>query len=140
MRRLAAAAGLMMICTLGGCQTDMEPSPAELRASWEQQNIVPQNYKGDLLAFLRTYLNDPSHIRDAAVSPPVRKKVGLGERYVACVRYNARVDGKYAGVKQSAAIYVVGKLDKFLDGPKQSKEFCSDAVFAPFPELEKLSR
>jgi hypothetical protein len=140
MRWLAALAGLLAICALGGCQTDMEPTQAELRATWESQNIVPQNYKGDLLAFLRTYLNDPTHVRNAGVSQPQRKTVGPGERYVACVRYNARVDGKYAGVKESAAIYVLGKLDRFLDGPKQSKELCKDAVYAPFPELEKLTR
>ena len=136
MRWLALVAALMV----GGCATDVGPSPAELKAQWEAQNVFPQGYKTDLMAFLRTYLNDPSHVRSAAVSQPALKNIGPGERYIACVRYNARVDGKYAGSKDGAAIYVSGKLDRFLDGPKDVHDLCKDAVYAPFPELETLTR
>jgi hypothetical protein len=125
---------------LAGCTSDTGPSRAELDASWEAQNVFPKDYKQDLQAFLRTYLNDPSHIRNAGVSQPARKSVGGGERYVACVRYNARNSvGKYAGPKDGAAVYVSGKLDRFLDG-KQAQLYCKDAAYAPFPELEQLSR
>jgi len=139
MKRFAMASALLLLLT--GCETaDVGPSQAELKAQWDAQNVMPQNYKQDLLAFLRTYLNDPSHVRDAAVSQPVLKTVGPGQRYIACVRYNARnSDGKYAGEKTGAAIYVSGKLDQFLDGPR-TKELCTDAVYAPFPELQKLQR
>ena len=136
MRWLALAAVLVV----GGCTTEVGPSPAELKAQWDAQNVVPQNYKNDLMAFLRTYLNDPTHVRNASVSQPVLKQVGPGERYVACVRYNARVDGKYAGVKDGVATYVSGKLDRYFSTPQDVKEFCKDAVYAPFPELETLTR
>jgi hypothetical protein len=136
MRRLMLLAVLMV----GGCATDVGPSPAELKAQWEAQNVFPQNYKNDLMAFLRTYLNDPSHIRSASVSQPVLKQVGPGQRYIVCVRYNARVDGKYAGVKDGVATYVSGKLDRYFSTPQDVKEFCKDAVYAPFPELETLTR
>jgi hypothetical protein len=137
MRWLVIAAALL----LGGCATDVGPSEAELRARWEAQNVVPQNYKQDLLAFLRTYLNNPSHVHDASVSPPVLKSVGPGQRYVACVRYNARnSDGKYTGLKTGAAIYVSAKLDRFLDGPRDAADLCKDAAYAPFPELQRLQR
>jgi hypothetical protein len=57
------------------------------------------------------------------------------------VRYNARnTDGKYQGSKDGAATYVSGKLDRFLDTPKEVRELCKDVAFAPFPELEKLTR
>ena len=70
MRWLLLAAVLM----LGGCaSTDVGPTPAELKARWDAQNVFPQNYKTDLMAFLRTYLNDPSHVRGAAVSLPQLK-------------------------------------------------------------------
>jgi len=137
MRALAIAAALL----LAACTTDVGPSEAELKAQWEAQNVVPQNYKQDLLAFMRTYLNDPTHVRDASVSQPVRKTVGSGERYVACVRYNARnSDGKYLGPKEGAAIYVSAKLDRFLDTLRETRELCKDAAYAPFPELQKLQR
>ena len=103
--------------------------------------MFPQGYRQDLLAFLHTYLNDPSHVRDAAVSQPQLKYIGPGDRYVACVRYNARnTDGRYQGSKDGAAIYVAGKLDRFLDAPKDVRELCKDVTFASFPELEKLTR
>ena len=132
---------LLAVLMVGGCATDVGPSPAELKAQWDAQNVFPQNYKNDLMAFLRTYLNDPTHIRDAiGVAAGNSSRSGPGERYVACVRYNARVDGKYAGVKDGAAIYVSGKLDRYLSAPPEVKEFCKDAVYAPFPELETLTR
>jgi hypothetical protein len=125
---------------LAGCATNVGPSQAELKAQWEAENVFPQHYKDDLLAFLRTYLNDPTHIRDGAVSPPLRKTVGPGERYVACVRYNSRdSDRKYTGDKIGAAVYVSGKLDQFLDG-QQAHDMCKDATWGPFPELAKLHR
>src|SRR5512136_1630886 len=95
-RRLALLGAAVATVALGGCATEVGPSASELKARWEAQNVYPQGYRQDLLAFLRTYLNDPSHVRGAAVSQPQLKVVGPGERYVACVRYNARnTDGKY---------------------------------------------
>ncbi len=126
---------------LGGCASDIGPSPAELKAQWEAQNVYPQAYKGDLLAFMRTYLNDPTHVRGAMLSQPALKEIGPGQRYVACLRYNARdMQGKYMGLKGGAAVYVLAKLDRFIDTPPAVKDICKDAVYAPFPELEALTR
>ena len=126
---------------LGGCASDIGPSPAELKAQWDAQNVYPQTYKNDLLAFLRTYLNDPTHVRGAMLSEPVLKEVGPGQRYVACLRYNARdMEGKYMGLKDGAAVYVSAKLDRFIDKPLAVKEICKDAVYVPFPELAALTR
>jgi hypothetical protein len=131
---------LLALLAVSGCSSDLGSSQVELRAQWEATNVYPQNYKQDLLAFLRTYLNDPSHIRAAGVSQPQLKTIGPGRRYVACVRYNARnSDGKYAGSTDGAAVYVSGKLDSFLDG-KQAQPYCKDAAYAAFPELERLTR
>jgi hypothetical protein len=131
---------LLALLAVSGCSSDLGSSQGELRAQWEAMNVYPQNYKQDLLAFLRTYLNDPSRIRAAGVSQPQLKTIGPGRRYVACVRYNARnSDGKYAGSTDGAAVYVSGKLDSYLDG-KQAQPYCKDAAYAPFPELERLTR
>ena len=134
---------LLMIAeaALGGCATEVGPSSSELKARWDAENVYPQGYRQDLLAFLRTYLNDPSHVGGAAVSQPQLKYIGPGDRYVACVRYNARnTDGKYLGSKDGAAIYVAGKLDRFFDMPKDVRELCKEAAYLPFPELERLTR
>jgi hypothetical protein len=140
-QRIALLVAAAATVALGGCATEVGPSSAELKAKWDAENVFPQAYRQDLLAYLRTYLNDPLHVRGAAVSQPQLKYIGPGDRYVACVRYNARnTDGKYQGSKDGAAVYVAGKLDRFFDIPKDVRELCKDAAFAPFPELEKLTR
>jgi len=132
---------LVLAGVLAGCTTNIEPSASELKARWDAENVYPQRYRQDLLAFLRTYLNDPSHVRSAAVSQPQLKYIGPGDRYVACVRYDARnTDGKYVGSKDGAAVYVGGKLDRFLDTPREVRELCKEVAYAPFPELERLTR
>jgi hypothetical protein len=134
---------LLAALALAGCARDnLEPTPAELQARWDAQNVFPANYKGDLLAYMRTYLNDPTHVRAAAASAPFLKSVGPGERYIVCVRYNARnTDGKYLGEKTGAAIYVAAKLDRYIDTPPPTvADLCKQAALVPFPELEKLSR
>lgn len=139
MRRLALAAVLI----LGGCSADLVTfsEQIDMRARWNAQNVYPSHYKEDVLAYLRTYLNSPEHVRDAGLTTPQLKTVGPGERYIACVRFNARdSDGKYKGVKQGAAVYISGKLDQFVDQPKVVTDLCKEASFAPFPELERLTR
>ena len=135
------AAGALFVVSLAGCATDVGPSKEELKARWEAQNVYPQTYKADLLAFLRTYLNDPGHVRAAQVSQPQRKPVGEGERFVVCVRYRERKDsGAYAAPKDGAATYVSGKLDRFFDEKAEVQALCKDATLEAFPELEKLER
>ncbi len=141
MRGFAPLMAAVAAVALGGCATEVGPSASELKASWDAQNVYPQGYQRDLLTFLHTYLNDPTHIRSAAVSQPQLKYIGPGERYIACVRFDARnTDGKYLGSKDGAAIYVAGKLDRFVDAPKEVRELCKEATFSPFPELERLTR
>jgi hypothetical protein len=137
MKWLALAAALLT----AGCSTDIEPTQEQLKAMWEQQNVYPEHYKSDILLYMRTYLNDPRNIRGAEVSQPFRKKVGFGERFITCVRYNSRnADGKYIGVKEGVAVYTNGKLSSFIDVQREVAELCKDVALAPFPELEKIQR
>lgn len=105
----------------------------------EQANTtLPTSYRADLVAFMRTYLNDPSAIRDAAVSEPALKTFDSASRYVVCVRYNARKsNGQYAGPKDSLVLFRDGRLDRIIDN---GREPCRDAAYQPFPELEGLAR
>ncbi|HEY4143015.1 MAG TPA: hypothetical protein VGM57_16470 [Pseudolabrys sp.] len=141
-RWMVLATAALALFTLGGCASDdVGPSKAELKAKWDSENIYPQAYKSDLLAFLRSYINEPSGVRGAAVSAPVLKDVGPGERYYTCVRYNERKStGGYAGSKDGVAVYVSGKLDRFFDQSREVLPFCKEVAFVPFPELEALKR
>jgi hypothetical protein len=100
-------------------------------------NIYPEQYRAEILAYQRSYLNDPTGIRSAAISRPALKHVGVGDRYVVCVRFNAKSpSGAYAGVREHLAIFLAGKLDQM----GATREQCKDATYEPFPELERLTR
>jgi hypothetical protein len=104
-------------------------------------HAFPDNYKSDILAAMHAYLNDPTGIRDAAISTPALKDVpGSGNRYVVCLRFNGKQsNGAYAGDQQIAAVFLAGRYDDFLDA-KTAREPCASAAYAPFPELERLKR
>jgi len=100
-------------------------------------NIFPEKYRAEILAYQRSYLNDPTGVRSAAISQPALRKVGSVERYVVCVRFNAKAPtGGYAGVREHMAIFLAGKLDQM----GVTRELCKDAAYEPFPELERLTR
>jgi hypothetical protein len=129
--RLAAPALALLIA---GCSADRTLT----RAGNEQANAVPPaDARGDILAFMRTYLNDPAGVRDASWSEPVLRPIGGVNRYSSCVRYNPRVGGKNAGSKDSLVLFRGGRLDRFVDS---AREQCKDRTFRPFPELERLAR
>jgi hypothetical protein len=111
--------------------------------SEEEINTNPTNYKTDIMAAMRAYLNDPSGIRDASISEPVLKPASpsMPERYVACLRFNAKKSATvYAGTKEIAALFLAGRFDQFVDTPKEEQALCANATYTPFPELEKLPR
>jgi hypothetical protein len=101
-------------------------------------NAYPANYKSDILAAMHAYLNDPTGIRDAALSAPMLKEVGGRTHYLVCLRFTAKPNnGANAGGKQVAAVFLAGRFDDFVDAPA-AKEPCADATYTPFPELENL--
>jgi hypothetical protein len=131
---------VLLAGSLAGCVTDSGDHGGMVytddRGVTDQP--FPTDYRAQVLAFLRTYLNNPVGIRDAAMAEPAQRTVGGRLRYVSCLRYNAReIDGSYRGVVQRAVIYVDARLDRMIE---KAGEVCAGAVYAPFPELEKLTR
>ena len=87
---------------------------------------------------MKTYLNNPVGVRDAAMAEPVQRTVGGRLRYVSCLRFAARdTDGGYREARERAVLYVDGRLDRVIEN---AGEICAGAVYAPFPELEKMTR
>jgi len=135
--REAWRASLLLGVTLllGACTGNNNPF-ATGNGSEAELNANPVNYKSDILAAMHSYLNDPTGIRDAAVSPPVIKQVGNETRYVACLQFNAKKNAsEYAGAKTVAAVFMLGRFDRFIDTPK---DLCNGVAYTPFPELQKL--
>jgi hypothetical protein len=154
---------------LGGCAHGMhsdsnssEPPPPSAQDA--EINVPPTNYKADILGAMHAYLNDPTGIRDGGISEPMIKGISGHPRYVVCVRYNAKKRGnqgnQYAGARELAAVFMVGKFDRFVEtrerpqeqsqpeqnaqeqNPREQKApgICTGATYAPFPELQTLSR
>ena len=138
-RRLAGIMAGLALIILGGCahngsETGVPGDP--------DVNIVPTNYKNDILAAMHAYLSDPTGIRDAGIAEPALKSLGGSKRFVVCVRYNAKKGrNEYIGVKEVAAVFVAGRFDRFVETAHDTaNDECAGATYAAFPELEKLSR
>ena len=98
----------------------------------------PKNYRTAVQSFLRTYLNNPVGVRDAVMAEPVERVIGGRQRYVACVRFSAREsDGGYQQPRERAILFVDGRLDRIVEN---AAEPCAGLAYAPFPELEKMTR
>jgi hypothetical protein len=98
----------------------------------------PNNYKNEILSFMRTYLNNPVGVRDAVMAEPVQRVVGGRQRYVSCLRYSARdSDGNYREPRERAVLFVDGRLDRIIEN---ASDPCAGVVYAPYPPLEKMTR
>jgi hypothetical protein len=98
----------------------------------------PDNYRAELLAFMKTYLNNPVGVHDAVLAEPVQRTVGGRLRYVACLRFTPREsDGSYRELRERAVLYVNSRLDRLVEN---TSDVCAGAVYAPFPELGKMTR
>jgi hypothetical protein len=97
-----------------------------------------QPYRPQLLAFLKTYLNNPVGVRDAVIAEPAQRTVGGRLRYVSCLRFStADSGGNYRDARERAVVYVDGRLDHVVE---KAGELCAGSSYAAFPELEKLTR
>jgi hypothetical protein len=100
----------------------------------------PTNYRSELMAFMRTYLNNPVGVHNASMADPIQRTVGGRVRYVSCLRFaEPQSDGSYREPRERAVVYVGGRLDRTLDRA-QAQDVCAGVAYAPFPELEKMSR
>lgn len=98
----------------------------------------PGNYKSELLSFMKTYLNNPVGVRDAVMAEPVQRVVGGRLRYVSCLRFSPRDSGgNYLELRERAVVFVDGRLDRIMEN---ASDPCAGAVYAPFPDLEKMVR
>lgn len=98
----------------------------------------PDNYRAEMLAFMKTYLNNPVGVHGALLAEPVQRTVGGRLRYVSCLRFTQReADGSYREPRERAILYVNGRLDRMVEN---ASEVCAGAVYAAFPDLEKMTR
>ena len=134
------AAILLLPIMLAGCMSDGDEARSisftSDRGVGEQP--FPANYRAELLAFMKTYLNTPVGVRDAVMADPVQRSVGGRQRYVSCLRFSPKdSDGSYRESRERAIVYVDGRLDHVVE---KAGELCAGAAYAAFPDLEKMTR
>ena len=127
---------LSLSFALAGCNSDWVGARDQARAA--NTMALGPTYRADIVAFMRTYLNNPVGVRDAFISEPALRTFEGAERNSVCLRYTARKsDGQYAPSKDSLVLFREGRLDRVVDA---AREACKSAAYQPFPELERLTR
>jgi hypothetical protein len=129
-RRASLLLGALLVLAACGHQFGADS------ANDQELNAYPAHYKTDILAAMHAYLNDPTGIHDAAIADPALKDSGDATRYIVCLKFNAKKnDTAYAGVREVAAVFLVGRFDHFIETPKDQ---CTGVTYTPFPELQNL--
>src|SRR3954453_10701650 len=135
---LAKRAAMLLPLALAACAGEGQNSITYTDDRGVANQPYPANYRPELLAFMKTYLNNPVGVKDAVMAEPVQRTVGGRLRYVVCLRYNAKDSGGgYLGLRERAILYVDSRLDRIVE---DASETCAGAAYAPFPELEKMTR
>jgi hypothetical protein len=129
---------MLLPIALAGCLGSEDGRTTSFMEDGSATQRYPDNYRAELLAFMRTYLNNPVGVRNAEMAEPVQRTVGGRVRYVSCLRFYPREsDGTYRETRERAVMYVNGRLDRLVEN---AGEVCTGAVYAAFPELEKMER
>jgi len=130
---------LLLPLALTACMDSDESRPTSFIAdSNDAIQPFPSNYRAELVAFMHTYLNNPVGVHEAVVAEPVQRTIGGRVRYVACLRFAERQsDGSYREPRERAVVFVGGRLDRMA---QNTGEACAGAVYAAFPDLEKMTR
>jgi hypothetical protein len=86
LRRSAKFAAMMLLpIMLSACAASDDGKPITFTDDrGVSSQPFPKNYRTEVLAFLRTYLNDPVGVRGAVMAEPVERVIGGRLRYVAC--------------------------------------------------------
>lgn len=129
---------LLLAVLVAACSSDWK---YQQEASIQAHSVFPQNYRAEIVALMRTYLNDPTGVRDAFVSEPTQRPIEGVNRYVSCVRYTAKKDGgQYGPSRDSLVLFRSGRLERIVDTEIIARAQCKDAAFQPFPELQRMTR
>ena len=129
---------MLLPLALAGCFGSDDSGPPSFMEDSSTPQPFPENYRTELLAFMRTYLNNPVGVHNAMLADPVQRTIGGRVRYVACLRFSEQQsDGSYREPRERAVLFINGRLDRVLPN---AGEACAGANYQPFPDLEHMSR
>jgi hypothetical protein len=100
------------------------------------ENVYPADYKVRIREWLALQVTDPKSIRDAYIAEPALKARGAVTRYIVCLKFDSKNErGQYQGNKEFAAFYYAGQITQIAEA---TRETCENALYRPYPELEKF--
>src|SRR5207245_10600372 len=73
-------------------------------------NLIPENYKKDVLAYVENHPAELLNARDATISAPALRQFGGESRYFVCLRADAP-DGR----KEKMVILFSVRINQFID-------------------------
>ena len=92
---------MLLPAVLAACQTDL--ANTSVFPTDDPPQPFPANYKPEILAFMRTYLNNPVGVRDASMADPVQREIGGRQFYISCLHFTPReTDGSYKAMRERA--------------------------------------
>jgi len=129
---------LLLPLALSACLGSEDTRATSFMEDSNSNQAFPTNYRSEVLAFMKTYLNNPVGVREAVLAEPTQRTVNGRVRFVTCLRFAERQsDGTYRDPRERAILFVNGRLDRVL---QDSSEVCAGAAYAAFPELERMTR
>jgi hypothetical protein len=90
-------------------------------------NVYPENYKKDVLTYLKAHPAEMLNVREASISAPALRQFGSESRFFACLRVSGP-DWR----KDKTVIFYSGGINQFIDAEGDQ---CGAAPYQPFPEL-----
>ena len=129
---------LLLPLTLAAWLDSDETRSTSFVESGHREQPYPANYKPEILAFLRTYLNNPVGVHDAAWPSRCSARSAAGSAMsAACASAARESDGSYREPRSAPC-------SSSTAGPTASStnaaDDCAGAAYVAFPELEKLTR
>lgn len=129
---------LLLPLALSACIGSEDTRATSFMEDSNSNQAFPANYRAEVLAFMKTYLNNPVGVREAVMAEPTQRTINGRPRYVGCLRFVERqADGTYREPRERAILFINGRLDRVL---QETSEVCAGVAYAPFPELERMTR
>ncbi len=133
---------LLLPLALAGCLTDGDDSGRSFSFTSDRgvaDQPFPGNYHTEILAFMKTYLNNPVGLHDTAMAEPVQRTVGGRLRYVSCLRYAVR-EARRQLSRAAASTPSFMSMGGSTMSSKTPASFVPAQTYAPSPELAAMVR
>jgi hypothetical protein len=124
LRPLSICFVLALAAAVGGCSELGLGTQPDKRVD---ANKVPEDYKKDILTYVRAHPAELNNAREASITAPALTQFGTESRYFLCLRATAP-DWR----KEKMVIFFGGRMNQFVDA---DNEHCGAAQYQPFPEL-----